>query len=488
MRSIFTVAVLISAAANVVLADTNQHDPNPKPPKLDDSVQAALKALGREKLRHPGTLPNPELPAGTDTMTEIEHIVVLMMENHSFDNVIGMLGRGDGFTLGPDGKPTASNSYANGTIQHAFHAPNTCQPKSQPSQEWTASHNAFNNGTNTGFVSTTIAPNSELIVGAVAMAYYTDEDLPATYSLARQFPIADRYFSSLLGQTNPNRMYLFAGTSMGITDDNMNQSTILPPAGTIFNKLDQFNITWTDYVAEFPSGSTPLSFLPLSVNKTIAANHKLLPDFFADAAAGKLPQFSFLEPNYTLTSQENPQNVVLGDALISDVMHAIGNSPKWSKTLCVLTYDECGGYFDHVPPPPALRPDDVQPILNPTEFMYEGYGRYGFRVPTLVVSPYAKKDFVSHMVYDHTSILALLEKKFNLPAMTFRDANANDMLDFIDFEAMERKRPNFPVMPPLAPPGNTTAALACSLTGPGVIPPPGTTSPPSGKDNGHHDR
>ncbi|KIM73308.1 hypothetical protein PILCRDRAFT_730095 [Piloderma croceum F 1598] len=407
-----------------------------------------------------------------------------MMENHSFDNMIGMLGRGDGFTLGPDGKPTAMNPYANGTIQHAFRMPNTCQLQSQPSQTWFASHNSFSNGTNNGFVSTPINVNSSVINGAVTMGHYTEEDLPTTYSLAKQFPIADRWFSSALAPTFTNRMFLLAGTSMGITSDDMDQSTILPPRGTIVNMLDNFNISWKDYVSEFPSGSS-LEIIPLSDNLTAAANNKLFPEFFTDAAAGKLPRFSFLEPNYTGTSQENPQNVANGDSFISDVVNAIGNSPLWSKTIFILTYDEQRGYSDHVIPPAALRPDGVLPIVSPDEFIYEGFQRYGFRVPTLVVSPYAKKDFVSSMVYDHTSILSFIEKKHNLPAMTFRDANANDMMDFIDIEAMERKRPNFPKMPPLAPPENTTAALACSLTGLGVIPPPGTTSPPNDHGGNH---
>lgn len=471
--SIFTSAVLsFCAAANVVRAV----------PTLDDSTQAALHALGRKELRSPGSLPNPKLPAGTDTLSGIENIVVLMMENHSFDNVFGLLGRGDGFTLGHDGQPTATNPYANGSIQHAFHMPNTCQLPAQPSQSWTASHNAFNNGSMNGFVSTAIFDGSPLLVGGVAMGFYTDEDLPTTLSLAKTFPIGDRYFSSVLGQTFPNRMYLIAGTSMGITNDNEDMSKLVPPAGTIFNTLDKFNISWTNYVSDFPLGASPELFV-ISDNLTEAVNHKLLPDFFADAQAGTLPQFTFLEPNYTHSSQENPQNVVFGDAFISDIVHALGSSPQWNKTLFVINYDEHGGYFDHVPPPPALAPDDILPT-NPLEPIFEGYRRYGMRVPLMVISPYAKVDFVSHKVYDHTSVLALLQKKFNLPALTFRDANANDLTDFIDFEALEAQKPNFPVLPPIAAPGNTTAAVACSVTGPGVIPPPGTVSPP----DSHHDR
>src|SRR5205807_3822579 len=106
------------------------------------------------------------------------------------------------------------------------------------------------------------------------------------------------------------------------------------------------------------------------------------------------------------------------------------------------------------------------------ESLYDGFARYGFRVPAIVVSPYAKRNHVSHVVYDHTSILALVERKWNLPAMTLRDANANDLLDFLDLDAMARRKPTFPELPPLAAPGDTAAALACSRTGPGKIPPP----------------
>ena len=178
--------------------------------------QAALRALGRRSLRLPGSLPRPGLPSGSDLLPGIDHIVVLMLENHSFDNIFGMLGRGDGFTL-RHGRPTATNPYPDGRIQHAFRMPTTCQLPSRPSQEWTASHNAYHNGANDGFVSTPISPATTEIVGGVAMGYWTGDDLPFTYSLARAFPIADRWFSSLLGQTHPNPRYLIAGTSVGLT-------------------------------------------------------------------------------------------------------------------------------------------------------------------------------------------------------------------------------------------------------------------------------
>jgi phospholipase C len=438
---------------------------------------AALRALGRAALRLPGSRPYPGLAAGTDTMPGIEHIVVLMLENHSFDNLFGMLGRGDGFQLGADGQPTATNPYANGQIQHAFHMPTTCQLSSQPSQTWYAAHTSYDNGTMDGFVRTPVSLGSSTTSGPVTMGYWTGADLPFTYSLASTFPIGDRWFCSLLGQTFPNRRYLIAGTSAGMTDDEgvSDLSLVVPVAGTIFNLLDKYGISWENYVASYPTGATPELF---PVNDTIPElfRHKALSDFVGDAAAGKLPSFSFLDPNYSTQSQENPQNIVVGEALLAQVVQAIGASPLWPSTLFVLLYDEHGGYYDHVPPPPALPPDDIAPLLNPGESAYDGFARYGFRIPSVVVSPYAKRNHVSHVVHDHTSLLAMLERKWNLPALTHRDANANDLTDFLDMSALAAGQPTFATLPPLAPPGDTAAALACSTTGPGTIPPPGSVT------------
>ncbi len=221
----------------------------------------ALRVLRRHTLRQPDSLPFPDLPAGTDTMPGVEHVVVLMMVNHSFDNFLGMLGRGDGFTLGSDGRPTASNPYPDGRTQHAFRMPTTCQLSAAPGQEWKASHTAYAGGKMDGFVAASTAP-----VAGVAMGYWTGRDLPFTYSLASHFPLADRWFCSVLGQTDPNRRYLFAATSSGMTDDlsssnleSPGRDTLLatPANGTIFQRLDAHGIAWTDYAASFPLGATP---------------------------------------------------------------------------------------------------------------------------------------------------------------------------------------------------------------------------------------
>jgi phospholipase C len=413
---------------------------------------------GGGELRQPGSLRFPDLPPGTDSIPRIEHIVVMMQENHSYDNRIGMLRRpgADGFRLRRDGLPTASNPYGDGRIQHAFRMPTTCQLDGHPAQDWLASHTQFDSGKLDGFV--------ESGSGPVSMGYWQEEDQPFYYSLAREFPIADRYFCSVLGQTYPNRRYLLAATSIGQVNDTTPSLTDYPAGGTIFDQLNAHSISWKTYYTMLPS--TVELYPPLFVNN----QEKVVPIavFFTDAAAGTLPSYCIVEPNFGTQSEENPQNIALGEAYSAAVVQAVMNGPSWDKTLLIWTYDEHGGYYDHVVPPRAVPPDDIPPSgVTP----YEGFGRYGFRVPFVIVSPWARRHYVSHQVYDHTSILALLEVKWNLPALTYRDANAKAPLDMLDLH-----RPAFLEPPALAAPlaQTTPGALACSVTGPGTIPPPGS--------------
>ena len=439
--------------------------------------QTALQALGRSVLRCPGSLPDSSRPAGTDTLPGIDHVVVLMMENHTYDNLLGMLPKGDGFPLGPGAQPTATNPYPDGRIQHAFHMPTTCQLSSRPSQEWAASHNSYDNGRNDGFVRTPISPATTQIVGGVAMGYWTGQDLPFTYSLASQFPLADRWFSSALAQTDPERRFLIAATASGMTDDvGTGPGNAIPDAGlglpapTVFNELDAFGISWADYVFSYPTGATP-NLYPTTTGATEAIHKKAFSQFFTDAAAGELPSFSLLDQDFGTTSQENPQNIVLGEQMMSQVVHAVGSSPDWPRTLLVITYDEGGGYYDHVPPPPALAPDAIPPQVQPTESAYDGFSRFGFRVPAIVVSPYSRPGYVTHVLHDHTSILAMVERKWNLPALTWRDANANDLSDFLNMGALARDHETFKSLPLLAPPAPDRGCPSVT------IPPPASVTP-----------
>ena len=154
--------------------------------------------------------------------------------------------------------------------------------------------------------------------------------------------------------------------------------------------------------------------------------------------------------------------------------------PGWRKTLLIWNYDEHGGYYDHVTPPPAIAPDNIPPAVPAGQSAYNGFRQYGFRVPCVLVSPWSRPRYVSHRVFDHTSICALVEAKWNLPALTYRDANASNMLDMLDL-----RHPTFLTPPALARPllDIDPGALACNTSGPGTIPPPGSVTPPH-----HHHR
>jgi phospholipase C len=440
-------------------------------------VPAWAKPIARSAaLRRPGSRPFPHLPAGEPTpgLGDIEHVVVLMMENHSFDNLLGMVphrvpGRHgvDGFKFGIHGKPINSNPTTvtpsvSGQQVYVRPATSPCQGDSV-TQSWNASHLSWNHGANNGFVQACTAQ---------AMEYWDDSTLPFTYSLAQHFPLGQRYFSSVLAQTYPNRRFLFCGTASGLTATT-NVAYQTPAAhGTIFNQLLDHNVSWLNYV-EPTDGTLQSSVLIVpEFSRSIACTNRIVPisQFYADAKSGKLPSFSFIDPNYNTSSEENPQDIQAGEEFVAGIVTSLMHSPAWPKTALFITYDEHGGYYDHVPPPPALAPDNIAPnqALADETLVPGGYDRYGFRVPLFVVSPWSKANYVSHIVQDHTSILAFIERKWNLPALTLRDANAHPLTNYFDF-----RKPAFLKPPPLASaPAMGPGIERCTAAG--LSPPAGT--------------
>src|SRR5579875_648374 len=207
------------------------------------------REIGQRNIQipEPGARPRPDLAEGTDLLPQIKHIVVLMMENHSYDNYLGTLaGRGDGLPTGPDGTPTASNPRRDGTPVTAHHLTSTVQDERVPTQSWNVSHLQYGQGGNDGFVSSVeqFVPGTD---PAVPMGYWTGQDLPFYSGLARTFPLADRWFCSCLGPTFPNRRFLIAGTANGLIDDLPFGMVGYPQAGTIFDLLTRNNISCTHY-------------------------------------------------------------------------------------------------------------------------------------------------------------------------------------------------------------------------------------------------
>ncbi|MGH7868169.1 MAG: alkaline phosphatase family protein, partial [Candidatus Dormibacteraceae bacterium] len=286
-------------------------------------------------------------------------------------------------------------------------------------------------------------------------------------------------FCSAPCQTYPNRRFLMAGTAYGdITTDNSTITLTPPPNGTIFDQLSKYGISWKNYFTDLPQ----TAIIP-SIVETYPTNISPIAQFFADCTAGTLPSVSFVDPEFGVLSdigaplvgvvgvnqvgvefsqiggdEEAPQDLTYGENWAYLVVNAVLTSPAWARTLLVYTFDEHGGYYDHVPPPAAIAPDDIAPNLTSTD-VAGGYDLYGPRVPAIVASPHSKRG-VTNVVHDHTSILSTIEAKWNLPALTLRDANATTVLDFLDLQ----KRP-FLDPPTLAKPLDVIPEMLSDLEG-----------------------
>ncbi len=277
------------------------------------------------------------------------------------------------------------------------------------------------------------------------MGYWTAEDLPFYYGLARTFPIGDRYFASCLAQTFPNRRFLQAGTASGLVATRLpNPFEPNPLTGIVWDELDQHHISWVNYFVELPEiGLYPRVWIDHP------RNARPIVEFYQDCRAGRLPAVSLLTPDLFVISEGETQDVQAGEAFTAWFVDAVLRSPAWPHTMLIVVYDEGGGYYDHVPPPPRpLYPTTFprRPTSHPIN--PEATTGLGFRVPCIVVAPFAKAGHVSHVIYDHTSILKTIQHKWNLPPLTRRDAAAADMLDFLDLTGP----PAFLQPPPLPPP------------------------------------
>lgn len=400
---------------------------------------------------------------GSGGINNIEHIVFMLQENRSFDNYFGMLNAYraqlglpqdvDGFTLDASGLPTNTNpNFANDGTIRAFKMTSVCTTNLSPS--WNETHvqaNRFNPGSSTflndGFVLTAakFAQNNGNadVEGQRTMGYYDWTHLPYYYFMASQFAISDRFFTPAPAATNVNRHYLYAGTSEG---------RAYPWTGpisnrkTIFDLLSEAGITWKIYVAS-PQESVFNQFS--SLVQKYQANFVPIEQYFADVANGTLPQVATLE---TSDLNEHPNNnIQTGAAYVKRVVDALMASQSWQNSAFFLTYDEAGGLYDHVNPAPAINPDGIKPIdLAPTDIQGD-FTMTGFRIPLIVISPYAKPHYVSHTVTDFTAILKFIEKRFALPGLTARDAAQIDMTEFFDFN-------NKPWATPPSPPGQPTDA------------------------------
>jgi phospholipase C len=387
-------------------------------------------------------------------LSKLEHIVVLMQENRSYDHYFGALNR-----RGQSVAEPAVNSRTRSATVAPFHQSATCEVDDL-NHSWTGTHAEINQGRMNGFPMQNAVGSDP--AGRRSMGYYDSSDLPFYYRLANDFGVGDRYFASVPGPTYPNRFYEMAGTTFGHTKNDP------PPTGgftqpTIFGRLQEAGVSWKVYDAQFPTAS-------FFADVRAHMDHvQPISQYTADAAAGTLPQVAFIEPTYvgkvTQESDEHPPaNIQVGQQFTASVVRALMTSPNWSTSAFLLTWDEHGGYYDHVAPPVAPKPDDIAPVLGPTDTR-AAFDRYGVRVPFVAISPFSKPHFVSHRVSDHTSILRLIEQRFQLQPLTRRDARANNLLEYFDFANPHFRTP--PILP--AATIDQPKAAQCLALHPGTI-------------------
>jgi phospholipase C len=356
----------------------------------------------------------------------VEHVVLLLMENHSFDQMLGCL---DAVHADLDGiRHAASHSNDDGE-GHTFFPRETRerQMKHDPDHGHEAVLNQIA-GNNSGFVRSFVKsyPDSSLAARQDVMGYYPRDFLPALHTLGAQFTVCDRWFSSLPGPTWPNRYFALTGTSMGEVGMPSGINALDPKwytgqqQDTIFDRLNAGKKTWKIYFYDFPA-----SLLLRNQRKAEnLANYHLFDSFFQDAAghADAFPQFVLIEPKYFGEAQNDdhpPHNVMKAEKLIADTYNALrSNQALWEHTLLVILYDEHGGFYDHVVPPSnAIAPDEHTASFD--------FTRLGVRVPAILVSPRCDAG-VCHTQFDHCSLLKYLCDKWQLGSLGKRvDAAAS---------------------------------------------------------------
>jgi len=393
---------------------------------LGAAAGIALLAPGLPGCGDSDVAPSGQTPELQPEELDIDTLVLVMMENRSFDHYYGALRLEEQRAV--DGLQAGfSNPGPGETSVPIFHLDPRCI--ADPPHSWDSSRLQINGGRNDGFVQAHAARVGAGLAHQV-MGYHNRAQLPFGYGLADEFVICQRWFCSVLGPTWPNRFYLHSAQSNG----RMNNAFPETPSGftwpTLYDRLAAAGIEWGYYYTDVP-------FLTLFGN--VRRQHRTYPlaNFFEAARSGQLPPVTVVDPGFGLNDDHPPHDIHLGQAFVSSVLHALGQSPQWARSLFILTYDEHGGFFDHVAPPTV---DDERASV--------GFNQLGVRVPGVIVSPYAKRGFVSSTLYEHSSWPAFVEWLFGLEPLTVRDANANIFLDTFDVDRVRRHDPRpFPSLP-----------------------------------------
>jgi phospholipase C len=446
-----------------------------------------------------GSVISPPPPAACSKLSDIEHVVILIQENRSFDHYFGSYRGVRGFA---DQSPSFRQpDPANTTISPVgtllpFHLDTTRTNAActhDINHAWVPQHQSWNNGVMDGFVNSRLAINPNDAV--LSMGYYTRADIPYYYALADGFTICDNYFCSVMGPTDPNRLYTMAAS---LDPDGKNGGPILQTIvanraamygrltyTTMPEQLQTRGISWKVYSSPDETvlggllSDNVLSYFrnfqdPATVLHQNAFGPQFPADFLADLATGNLPQVSWMVGS-VLTSDHPPSPSIFGESILSLIIEAFRRKPEvWAKTVFFLTYDENGGFFDHVPPVTA-------PLGTPGEFVtapavpdptvigspaITGPIGLGFRVPMLILSPFSRGGLVSSDLFDHTSVLRFLETRFgaevpNLSA--WRRSMVGDLTTALNLKKLDQSIPTLPSTIPAIP--QVIAQCAANLAG-----------------------
>src|ERR1700736_1043644 len=472
-----------------------------------------------------GSVISPPVGSACSKLTDIEHVVILIQENRSFDHYFGSYRGVRGFSdqsaafQQPDPANTTNSPVGALLPFHLDTSTTNAACTHDITHDWVPQHQSWNNGAMDGFVTSRIPINSSDAV--LSMGYYTRADLPYYYALADAFTICDNFFCSVMGPTDPNRLYTMAAS---LDPDGKNGGPVLQTVianrtafyghltyTTMPEQLQARGISWKVYGSPDKNilggilSNNVLSYFknfqdPASVLHQTAFGPQFPVDFLADVALGNLPQVSWLG-GPVLTSDHPPSPSIFGENILSLIVSALTVNPAlWAKTVLFVTYDENGGFFDHVAPvtAPAGTPGEyltVPPVPDPT---YEGSPAItgpiglGFRVPMMIVSPFSRGGFVSSDLFDHTSILRFLETRFgaevpNLSA--WRRAAVRDLPSAFNFTKPDYSIPNLPSATAEIPTDLTQCTSNLAGFAPYTLPTPqamptqeaGSAARPSGK-------
>ena len=386
-------------------------------------LAGAAAACGPVSNRCAGGPRGPADGVASAQLAAIDTIVVLMLENRSFDNFLGGLRLDPGYASAAavDGLTGGEQLLdANGApVQLMRMAGNGA---ADPHHDWVTSHKAWNGGRNDGFVSANPGIHQNEV-----LSYFGADQIPFLYALAREFTVCDRWFSSVMGPTWPNRFYLHAATADG---HKTNRPMGLSPPPTIWERMA--DRCWTGknyYSSKLPWYS--IAFPAKSFSGDDAIVPEPLDHFYKDAARGELPNIAIIDPDFEANDGHPPHDLALCEAFVASVYRALAESPQWSRSLLLVLFDEHGGFYDHVPPPVT---DDPNPEFR----------QLGFRVPAIAVGPTVRRRAVVSTPFEHVSIAATLRARFGIASLGRRMDAARDLASVLDPAAVVGPAPLLP--------------------------------------------